>query len=136
LALRLERVDGETQAWGQRILRQHAVDKLTAELSKPARKKDDWAIVQTVSCDCADCKILNAYLRASSERQKVWPLAQARRGHIHRALDGIGVPVTHRTQREGRPYRLVLRKTDDLFKREAIRRERVMQALGKLSDVA
>jgi hypothetical protein len=30
----------------------------------------------------------------------------------------------------------VLRKTDDLFKREAIRRERVMQALGKLSDVA
>lgn len=135
LALRLERVDGETQAWGHRILHQHAVDKLTAELSKPARKKDDWAIAQTVSCDCADCKTLNAYLQASSERQKVWPLAEARRGHIHRAIDGLGVPVTHQTQREGRPYRLVLRKTDDLFKREAMRRERVMQALSKLSEV-
>ena len=134
LMLRLERVDGETQAWGHRILRRHVLDKLTNEFSKPVRKKDDWAIAQTVSCHCADCKTLNAYLQASSERQKVWPLAQARRQHIHQAIDGIGVPVTHQTRREGRPYRLVLTKTDDLFKREAVRRERVEQALGKLSE--
>jgi hypothetical protein len=136
LVLRLERGGGEDQAWGHQILHRHVVDKLTDEFSKPARKKDDWAIAQTVGCDCADCKTLNAYLQASSEREKVWPLAQARRGHIHRAIDSIGVPVTHQTRREGRPYRLVLRKTDDLFKREAVRRERVMQALGMLSDIA
>jgi hypothetical protein len=136
LALRLERAGGEAQAWGHRILRRHAVDKLTDERSKPVRKPDDWAIAQTVRCGCADCKTLNAYLQSSTEREKVWPLAEARRGHIHQGIDGLGVPVTHQTRREGRPYRLVLRKTDDLFKREAVRRERVMRALGKLSDVA
>ncbi|MEE4378466.1 MAG: 2OG-Fe(II) oxygenase [Candidatus Competibacteraceae bacterium] len=136
LVLRLKKVDGEAQAWGHPKLRRYVVDQLTDEFSKPVRKTDDWAITQTVSCTCADCKTLNAYLQASSERQKVWPLAQGRRAHIHRAIDGLGVPVTHQTRREGRPYQLVLSKTDDLFKREAVRRKRVEQALGKLQDVA
>jgi hypothetical protein len=87
---------------------------------------------RTVSCGCADCKTWNAYLRAPSEREKIWPLAQERRKHIHRAIDNLGVPV-HQTRRECRPYRLMLTKTDDLLKRETVRRERLKYALDKLS---
>ena len=44
-----------------------------------------------------------------------WPLAKQRRQHVHTRIDAAEVPVTHVTKRQGSPYVLVLRKTDDLF---------------------
>ncbi len=53
-----------------------------------------------------------------------WPLAQDRRAHVHRRIETAELPVTHETRRRGRPYTLVLAKTDELFERERQRRRR------------
>jgi hypothetical protein len=34
---------------------------------------------------------------------------------VHSRIDGAELPVTHVTRRQGRPYTLVLTKTDALF---------------------
>ncbi len=46
------------------------------------------------------------------------------RAHVHRTLDAHELPVHHETRRTGRPYTLVLTKTDVLFEQE--RRSRAL----------
>jgi hypothetical protein len=47
-----------------------------------------------------------------------WPIAQAKRQHVHHRIDDAELPVRHQTRRRGSPYTLVLTKTDELFTRE------------------
>jgi hypothetical protein len=51
-------------------------------------------------------------------------LAKERRQHIHGRIDAAELPVTHVTRRQGRPFTLVLTKTDDLVAGERKERER------------
>ena len=53
-----------------------------------------------------------------------WPLAEQRRRHVHGRIDQGELPVHHQTRRSGRPYTLVLSKTDALFAREREARRR------------
>jgi len=53
-----------------------------------------------------------------------WLLAQQGRQHVHSRIDAVELPVTHVTRRQGRPYTLVLNKTDALFSREQEARTR------------
>ena len=45
-------------------------------------------------------------------------LAKDGRKHVHSRIDGTELPISHLTRRQGRPYTLVLNKTDALFSRE------------------
>ena len=58
------------------------------------------------------------FLEDKSRRTFEWPLAQQRRQHVHSRIDAAELPVTHATRRQGRPYTLVLNKTEALFARE------------------
>lgn len=43
---------------------------------------------------------------------------------MHTRIDSAKLPVSHRTRRQGRPYTLVLTKTQELFTREqTVRRQ-------------
>jgi hypothetical protein len=58
------------------------------------------------------------FLEDKSLRAFEWPLAKQRRQHVHSRIDATELPVTHVTRRQGRPYTLVLNKTEALFDRE------------------
>lgn len=107
--------------------------RLTAVLESPPRKVDDWSIDDKLRCNCADCKVLATFLRASRKKHKVWPLAKKRRQHIHRAIDAMGIPVTHTTERMGSPHKLHLTKTKKLFLQERTQRVRLKEALDDLA---
>jgi hypothetical protein len=47
-----------------------------------------------------------------------WPLRTDGRAHVHSRIDSAELPVTHVTRRTGRPYTLVLTKTERLFATE------------------
>ncbi|HMQ65127.1 MAG TPA: 2OG-Fe(II) oxygenase [Arachnia sp.] len=100
-------------------------------LAQPERADDDWSIAWT-SPGGADPDRLAAFLQSADERVLEWPLAQARRQTIHRLIDDAGLPVTHVTRRTGSPFTLVLRKTKDLFEREADARRRAEADLAWL----
>ncbi|MGH9228606.1 MAG: hypothetical protein ACRD07_07695 [Acidimicrobiales bacterium] len=67
-------------------------------------------------CDCALCQTLGEFLAHPVRHVLEWPIAKAKRRHVHRRIDDA---VRHETRRRGSPYTLVLTKTNELFTREA-----------------
>jgi hypothetical protein len=122
-----------TEAQSSRLL-DFVRDKVTRALDCPPRTAGDWSITQTVSCGCADCKILTAFLQSSGEEHKVWPLAKRRRMHIHQAIEAMSVPVTHKTERRGSPHKLHLTKTKQLFLQDRQHRDRLEEAKDDLAE--
>lgn len=100
----------------------HCTDALAARLARPVRAPDDWSIELPTGCGCELCAGLRTFLGDRSRTKLEWPLAEQRRAHLQHRIDAAELPVTHQTQRRGRPYVLVLTKTDKLFERERLRR--------------
>ena len=93
--------------------------RLRARLARPRRASGDWSIeLPSGGCTCHLCGTLGEFLGDKSRRTFEWPLAQQGRQHVHSRIDAAELPVTHVTRRQGRPYTLVLNKTDALFARE------------------
>ena len=93
--------------------------RLRARLARPQRPSGDWSIeLPAGGCTCDLCGTLRAFLDDKSRRAFEWPLAKQSRQHVHSRIDAAELPVTHQTRRQGRPYTLVLTKTNALFARE------------------
>jgi hypothetical protein len=127
-----------TEKWGYKKLFDYVVNALLDEQNQGLRKVDDWSIKEKASCTCQDCLTLYDFLGSSTEKTKIWPLAEARRDHIQQKISGLGVPVTQQTERKGSPYKLVLAKTDKLYHQARQRFERIeadLRNLVKKNDV-
>jgi hypothetical protein len=101
----------------------HSTQALRTRLGMPAREEDDWSISAPIRCRCRLCGGLARFLGARDQVRLEWPLAKDQRAHIHQVIDAHNLPVTHVTRRTGRPFTLVLVKTDALFEREAAERK-------------
>jgi len=112
-------------ATGFDVLAGHCADRLAARLTRPQRKRGDWSIKPPGGCDCELCSALSEFLCDPAAQVLEWPLAEQRRRHVHATIDAAELPVRHQTRRSGRPYTLVLAKTDVLFEGE--RQERARQ---------
>ncbi|MBR9909176.1 MAG: 2OG-Fe(II) oxygenase [Gammaproteobacteria bacterium] len=128
--------DTDFKAWGYGHLLNHAVAQLEARIAKGNREQDDWSIETASTCGCEDCKQLNAFLSSRTTTVLTWPLNKERRRHIHGTIDGMGVPVTHNTRREGSPHKLILTKTEKLFTRDQQELEDTRARLTKLRALA
>jgi predicted 2-oxoglutarate/Fe(II)-dependent dioxygenase YbiX len=94
-------------------------ERLRTRLARPERASSDWSIdLPAGGCACGLCATLRIFLEDGSQRAVEWPLAQQDRQHIHSRIDSAELPVTHETRRQGRPYTLVLTKTETLLTRE------------------
>ncbi len=97
--------------------------RLRSRLALPSRAATDWSITLAADgCGCELCETLRAFLADPSQRTLDWPLAEQRRRHVHSRIDAAELPVSHVTRRQGRPYTLVLQKTDALFTDELTQR--------------
>ena len=93
--------------------------RLRARLARPQRPSGDWSIeLPAGGCTCDLCGTLRVFLDDANRRTFEWPLAKQSRQHVHSRIDAAELPVTHQTRRQGRPYTLVLTKTEALFARE------------------
>jgi hypothetical protein len=93
--------------------------RLRVLLGRPQRAAGDWSIpLPAGGCTCDLCSTLKAFLASPAKRTFDWPLRKDDRHHIHSRIDAAELPVTHVTRRMGRPYTLVLTKTDSLFDTE------------------
>jgi hypothetical protein len=93
--------------------------RLGARLARPQREPGDWSIeLPAGGCTCELCGTLRAFLSDTNRRTFEWPIAKERRQHVHTRIDSAELPVSHLTRRQGRPYTLVLTKTDALFAHE------------------
>jgi hypothetical protein len=107
--------------------------RLRSRLSLPYRNHDDWSIALPGDCACDLCRPLRGFLADPLRRVFEWPLAKERRHHVHSRIDGAELPVTHVTRRQGRPFTLVLTKTDEVFTRDLRSRASATADLGWLA---
>ncbi len=129
----------ELTSTGVAGITRHLAQILDDELARPERTPGDWSITGIHDDCCQDCAHLASFLHDAQQQQMTWPLAKARRQHIHRRIDEAELPVTHLTRREGSPHKLVVTKTDALFHREADRRrcaQTWLDAANRLLDTA
>jgi hypothetical protein len=119
--------------WSYQKLFDYVFNDLEIEKELGLRKIDNWSIKEKLSCKCQDCSSLSEFLKSSTTKTITWPMGKDRRAHIHRTIDGLGIPVTHETQHTGSPHKLILTKTDNLYKEAKNRFERLQQALFKLA---
>jgi hypothetical protein len=112
---------------------QGCAERLGAIIARPPRAEDDWSIEWT-TCQCALCDTLRAFLGSRSQRIFEWRLATDGRRHVHSQIDSAELPVRHETRRQGRPYTLVLTKTDALFTRAENARQQAKTDLAWLTS--
>jgi hypothetical protein len=92
----------------------------------------DWRRDAETGCKCADCKELSRFLKDPNVQSLRFPLATGRRAHLHQVIDGKKLDATHVTERRGRPYTLVLTKTQDSYEK-ALRAHHVdLEHLAKI----
>jgi len=121
--------------FGLQALHSRCTSILAERMQTPVREPDDWSITAPVRCRCTLCRTLGEFLAAETRIHFGWPLAKDARRHVHNVIDAHALPVTHATRRTGRPFTLVLRKTEALFSREAARRRRWQQDLAWLRRI-
>jgi 2OG-Fe(II) oxygenase superfamily len=123
--------EGTRRAAGLDRVARDCGQRLGATIARPVRDEDDWSI-ECGGCGCDLCDTLAAFLRSRSRRTFEWPLAKDGRRHVHSQIDSAVLPVRHQTRRQGRPYTLVLAKTDELFSREKDTRRKAAADLAWL----
>lgn len=123
----------ERCAAGLDALARDCAQRLAAIIAQPQRDDDDWSIAWA-GCPCDQCDTLGTFLGSRSRRIFEWPLAKDGRRHVHSHIDLAGLPVRHHTRRQGRPYTLVLTKTDELFTRATTARHTAMTDLAWLTS--
>jgi hypothetical protein len=110
---------GSSAGGGSDDLASDCATRLRVRLARPRREPGDWSLALPAGgCGCELCGTLRAFLADEHKRTLQWPLAQKGRQHVHSRIDGAELPVAHVTRRQGRPYTLVLTKTEALFSRE------------------
>jgi hypothetical protein len=119
------------RAAGLDAVARDCAERLGAIIARPPRDEDDWSI-EWSGCGCGRCDTLGTFLGSRSQRVFEWPLATDGRRHVHAQIDSAGLPVRHQTRRQGRPYTLVLTKTDELFIRASNARHQAVTDLAWL----
>jgi hypothetical protein len=121
------------RAAGLDTVARDCAERLGTIIARPLRDEDDWSIEWT-GCGCGFCDTLGTFLGSRSRRIFAWPLATDGRRHVHTQIDSAGLPVRHQTRRQGRPYTLVLTKTDELFTRATNARHNAVTDLAWLTS--
>ncbi len=104
----------------------------TAEAPQPPV---DYRRADELSCNCLDCQVLSRFLANPVERECRMPLNKERRRHLHQIIDGNCCDLTHVTERRGRPFTLVCRKTTASYERACATFKRDKQNLSRLIGI-
>ena len=127
--------EAEPDAWnGLRVTAELAVDRLRAQLVRPARDPDDWSIDPAGACrrECRECRDLDAFLVDPVRRTVEWRQNEQYRRHIEDRIRTNELPVDHRTVKSGRPYTIALTKSSTLFDRESQQRRDDEESVDRL----
>jgi len=114
---------------GYPVLLHYLADAITIEHQLGLRDKHDWSIKVESQCNCSNCTLLNQFLNQSDVIQKIWPLTESSRAHIARELMKLSIPVDCKEERTGRPYKLILTKTEELYTAAENRYKAIERAL-------
>lgn len=114
-------------------LRQACLDHLRERIARPLEAPTDMARTNSLTCPCADCGALGAFL--VDPHQSQWRLKAIldRRGHIEEQVRGKACDLDLATEKRGSPHTLVATKNQNGYERRAKQRRQDLEhatALG------
>src|SRR5262245_44845810 len=83
----------------------------------PNRSRPRQDCPATLRCGCEDCRALARFLADPSAQVARFPLNEQRRRHLHGQIEVRQCDCTHDTERKGRPFTLVCKKTTASYQR-------------------
>jgi hypothetical protein len=119
-----------------RQLRDHCLAELQAATAEPVVRPSDWRRDAPLTCKCADCRALAAFLEDPTRPEGRFPLAEQRRRHLHGEIDRFACDCAHEMERKGSPYTLVCRKTLASYQRREKQFEEDVKLLKELEELA
>ncbi len=121
----LQALPGDVDApAGVRALRAATLQALQQALATPEQHGDDYRVDDIEwTCRCADCAPVIRWAASPSAQPLMLAMAEARRQHVQSQLQAAAAPLGVATLKQGSPYKLVIRKPDDLHASLRARRQ-------------
>ncbi len=106
--------------------------ELENRTAQAPQEPTDYRRDAKLSCKCADCRALSAFLADPNLKQARFPLAKERRRHLHSIIGSNHCDCTHVTERRGRPFTLVCTKTQASYEAACKIYRRDVQNLSRI----
>jgi len=103
-------------AWSAQV-----ATRLEQQTAKAPQAPTDHARAGLPSCDCPDCRLLDAFLRDSRRPRERFPLRESRRQHLQDIIRLQACDVDTTVERRGSPYALVCTRTQASYGRALAR---------------
>jgi len=84
------------------------------------------------ACDCADCRLLDAFLRDPRRSRERFPLRESRRQHLQDIIRLQACDVETTVERRGSPYALLCTKTQASYERAQARHRHALEQHARL----
>lgn len=117
---------------GAQRLRAALLDHLRARIAAPLEPPGDWRRDSKVTCSCSHCADLSRFLAAADQSTWVLKAIEAQRRHVEETIRRSGCDVDCTTDRRGRPYGLMCRKTQASYQRRVAQREQDLADWARL----
>lgn len=88
----------------------HAVDSLLSRSANRPESPRDWYVAASLRCNCQACRRLKWFCRDPVSRTGVFPMRQELRRHLRDKVRKHRLPMDTRTQKKGKPYRIICTK--------------------------
>lgn len=112
-----------------------AQQELKSRAARPPLEPTDWRRPAETGCKCADCRALSKFLADPSQSTLRLPLAEQRRRHVHSIIQSKALDTTHVTERTGRPFTLVCKKTQGSYDRALVAHQLDLEHLSQIEDL-
>ncbi len=119
-----------------RILWEATAAALIKATGAAPRMPGDWSQAGRIRCSCDFCVQVNAFAAHPVQQVLRIKAKTEDRAHLHRAIDGAGLEMTHITERKGSPYVLVLTKERRDYQKSVRRFGEDLLAASRLIDIA
>jgi hypothetical protein len=113
----------ESTAWpAAGRLRKAALDHLQARIALPLDAPRDWTRPNPITCRCADCRQLGAFLLDPDRQQWRLKAVQLKRSHVEESVRKAACDLDLATERRGSPHALVATKNQASYERRSKQR--------------
>ncbi len=120
----------------RRTLWDHCADHYLRRSQHPPTPPENWALTVDASDSTSEGKALIAFARDPETREARFPLAKARRQHLHRFIETHHLDMDHVTEHKGSPHTLVCTKNRATYKKACARHKKDIALMKRLSRLA
>ncbi len=114
----------------------HASAYFRARTKQPPAPPQDWSQPATIGCKCADCRMLQDFIRDPVPQTFCFAVRKDRRQHLHEQIERASLDMTHVTERKGKPQTLVCSKTRATYDRACERYKLDLNLIRRLNAMA